>query len=751
MADAALTATDTAQPDEPATTPDAAYELPDDLPGLETRKEWFEDWEEKTRESNKLARRDRDYTDNKQWTDEEIAKLAERNQSPSVNNRIAKKVNYVHGEEIRKRINPAARPRTPQHEDGARSMTDALRFVADEQRFDQVRSAVFYNILVEGYGGAVKRYNGEAGRHELEHVQWDRLGYDPHSRALDFGDAKYKILVLWMDEDDAVAAFPDAADKISAAISKGEPGDDSHTEDTPRRWVDRRRRRIKIVEMYFRHGADWFVSFFTCSDDLEPIRRTDILDEEGKRSLCPLEMASCYVDQEGMRYGIVRQLISLQDEINHRSSKTIWHLSVRQVIAERGVVDQPQKFMQELAKPDGFAEVVEGALDGKRIQINSSSDLAASHVQLAQKAAADLDSVGPSTSQLPGAPATSGREVIARSQAASQELGSVFDSLRTWSMAIFRLDWLCIRAHWTEEKWLRVTDDETDDGYRFVALNRPMTRAQRLLELLEKQPAPKLDKALDIAAGIYAPVIRAAVQLQHQQMAMQAKASGQQLPEGPQAEEHMKAMILAHPYMQEQVVANQVDQMVVDIVLDESPDASTLAQEELQILTDIAPSIIQAKPQIAEKIGRLIIRASQLPSKRELLAEWDKGPDPQQAQQAQMMQQIQQQLAQIQIALTQAQVQKTQADAQLSQAKAQSELAGIGQARQAQVPEQPRPPSPLEMARAERESVNTRLDVEKTRAQVEKDRAAAARAMADAASKARQATEPEVIAMEIPQ
>lgn len=744
MAGAEPSATSDTQPEIPAADDEAASDLPDDLPSLEDRVAWVEDHEEATRENNELARRDRAYKDGDQWSEDDLATLRERHQPALTKNRIAKKVNFIIGEEIAKRVDPIARPRTPSHDDGESSAaTDMLRFVEEEQDFDYVRTAMLGNMLCEGFGGAVKSYDLEAGKHELTHVQWDRLGYDPHSRALNFEDARYKFIEVWMDLDDAIADMPGAADDLETAVtSNATHGDGRASEDTPRQWVDAKRKRVRIVEMYFRHGLDWFKSVFTKGADLVPTARTEIIDERG-RSVCPLEMASCYVDQDGMRYGMVRGLISPQDEVNKRASKALHLLSVNSVIAESDTLANPDKFMAEIAKPDGFAEVAAGTLSEQRVQVHRGGELALGHVQLMQSAMADIDAQGPSASMLPGAPATSGREVLARKQAASQELGSVFDSLRRWSVAIFKLDWLCIRAHTTDEKLLRVTDDEATSGYRWTSINQQMTRAERMQELLEKQPPVKLSAALEAAAGDDSRIVMADVGPQHQAAMAQAQQSGAKV-DPKQSEAHLAQMILAHPLMQEMTVKNQVAEMLVDIIIDDAPDTSTLAQEEFETLSALAPVIVQARPDMAPKVARMIVKASSLPNKRELIAEWDKV-DPKQAEQQQMMQQLAAKMAQLEAGLKEATIAVAQSRAQLNQAKAQSEMAGAAQ------PQQPPPqPGPLEIAKAQREAVNTELDVTKSQAQVEKDRALASKHSTDAAATMHEAMRPEIVAVEAP-
>jgi len=656
-----------------------------ELPSLATRIEWFDDWEQQTRSARKLAIRDREYYDCIQWTREEIDTLRERGQPVITKNRIAKKINFILGEEIKKRIDPAGRPRTPAHEDAARSATDALRYVKDAQKFDQARSAVLKDMLIEGYGGAIKQIN-EDGDPELTHVHWDRLGYDPKSRAPDFSDAKYVFIVNWFDLDDAIAEYPDAAEDIEEAVN-GAPvvSYDDTTEDVPRLWLDGRRKRVKIVEMYSRVGGNWFRFDFTKGHDLRPPAPTGYLNEKRTKHVRPLLMASCYVDRNGMRYGVVRNLISSQDEVNKRTSKALHLLSVRQVIAERDAVLDPQKFQAELAKPDGYAETEPGALTDRRVQTKETGDLAQGQVILLQEAKQDIDTIGPSSSQLAQGPATatSGREFIARQQAGSQEIGPVFDSLREWDHAVFLLDWLCIRQTWTEEKWLRVTDDLELSGYRFTALNRRMTRAQRLQEILNKQPPPPMDKAMGIAAGVMAPMIMAQAQYQLQQLQQQAQQAAQQATQATQmgaappelaqqAQQQLAALgqpqtlvgiIMRNPLMSEEITANQVEQMLIDIVIDEAPETAVIQQEEFEKLAEITPTIVQGRPDMAPLMAKLLIRSSQLRDKREMLQELEKPPDPQQVQLQQQMQQLAQEQAK-------ASVHVSQSHAILNQAKA---------------------------------------------------------------------------------
>ena len=657
-----------------------------ELPSLETRVEWFEHALEASSEARKLSRRDYDYKDNHQWDQEDIDVLAQRKQPIITKNLIAKAVDHILGDEIDRRVDPVAKPRTPQHEDAARVATDALRYVEEQQDFDMVRSAVLQDAVIAGYGGALKEIEvcgcdenqKPKYKHKLTHIHWDKLFADPHSRSLDYGDAKYRGLVACMDLDDAVDLYPEHEEALSGALNNDFETGDNTIEDTPTRWVDSRRKRVKLVEMYFRIGENYYRSVFNKhAGDIGKPELVFYVDENGK-SVCPLKMMSCYVDQEGARYGVVRALISPQDEVNKRASKSLHLLNVRQVLYERGAVTSIQKFQTEIAKPDGAAETEPGALTAGAVTITQGMDLSQGHMAMMQEAKNDIMQIGPASSQMPDLPqSASGRAFMARQKSASKQVGRLFDSLSQWTKTIYELDWMCIRQVWTEEMWMRVTDDAELTGYRFVAINRKMTRAERLQELLQKKPAPPLPSAVKIAAGTYAPIIEQDVQAQHQMMMQQAQQTGQPPPQGDQ---HMIAMFMQHPMMQEVITTNQVDQMEVDIIIEEAPETDVLNQEQFDTLTEMVPAlsqpaVIQAHPDLIPKVVRMIVKASSLPDKREILQLFeDKPPDPQLMQQQQEAQQMQKATAQAGIAVAQSQAQLNQARSQEAMAKAQTEM-----------------------------------------------------------------------------
>ena len=119
-------------------------------------------------------------------------------------------------------------------------------------------------------------------------------------------------------------------------------------------------------------------------------------------------------------------------------------------------------------------------------------------------------------------------------------------------------------------------------------------------------------------------------------------------------------------------VANQVGQLDVDIIIDMAPDYAVLQQEDFERLTDLVKTgMLQLPPDV-------LIRASSLRNKQELLEALQGGNNPEQAAQQAAMQQ---QVMQLQFAEKEAEIADERASAEqrmADAAKKRAETAKIG-------------------------------------------------------------------------
>lgn len=556
---------------------------------LPTLCSYFEDAEEATADARAKSELCRDYYDNKQLSAAEKAALEARKQPVITFNMIRPKVDYLQGLEKQSRQDPKAYPRTPNEEGGAEAATDAIRYVCDDQEFTAVASSVWENLLIEGAGGvdvcAEPGANGEINI-VLKRVPWDRMFWDPHSARPDFSDAKYLGVVTWMDEDDVLARWPDAGDSIQVSYDTAGMGDTYDDRPKYTVWGDGKRKRIRVAQIYVRARDGWMYATYTKGGFLDEFQPSPYEDDEGQPD-CPLVYQSAYVDRDNNRYGMVKDLLDPQDEINKRHQKALHLLSVRQVIAEQGAVQDVDAARRELAKPDGWIEKAPGML----LEVQQTADLATGQAQLLQEAKAFMATMGPNAAMQGKQGSASGRAIALSQQGGVIEAGTLLDAHRSWKKRVYRAIWNRIRQFWTAEKWIRVTDDERN--LRFVGLNQPVTLGQEL-DNMEPEQA--------------------------QQAAAQMGIMG---PGDPRLQTVIR-------------VENDVKELTVDIVVDEMPDVVTLQQEQFQTLADLAKAGVPLPP--AE-----IIRASSLRNKEQILERMEAaqqaaaaaqsgGPDPRMAE-----------------------------------------------------------------------------------------------------------------------
>ena len=527
---------------------------------------WFEAAETAEAASRELAERDRNYLDGYQFTPEELAGFKDRKQPPITVNYIRRKIDLMRGLERRSRSDPKAMPRTPSEDGRADAATQALRFVADDVNFPMTRSDAYENMLVEGYGCVeVIVEEGQDGEPEVRcnHVPWDRLFHDPHSRRLDFADAMYLGIVLWMDRDAVIETYPDAGRVVENTA--GEAAGSGRYEDRPAvAWCDTKRQRVRVVQMHWKARGDWWQATFAKGGFLASPIRSPYLDRHG-RTACPLILQSAYVDRENSRYGVVRDMIGLQDEINKRRSKALHLLSVNRIIYEDGAVDDIDHARREVAKPDGAVKV-NG--QGMRFDVAPSGDLAQGQFELLRHATAEMQAQGANAS-LAGKDARglSGRAIMAQQAGGQAEIEPMTDGLRDLTRRIYEAWWMAVRQFWTGERWVRVMDG--DGGVQWMGLNRKVTVADMLAEMPPEQSA-----------------------VAKQRMGL--------VPNDPRL-----AVVVR--------VENNVSDLQVDITIEEGPDVPTLQAEQFAQITQLAASQPGLIP------GDVIIAASNLRNKEALL------------------------------------------------------------------------------------------------------------------------------------
>lgn len=445
-------------------------------------------WEQAKDLENQEAYAASRYYHGKQWSDSELKALKRRKQPPTVKNRIKRKVDFLVGIEQSQRRDPKGVPRNPAGEKAAFIGTASLRYVADVNKQQAIFSDAASDGLIRGIGVAKGVAAIIKGRVEIkkQQVRSDRFFYDPRSERWDFDDALYMGEAAWFDIDQAKEMLPFAAERIEELATHSMHGASSgplpQLFDKDRQWCDPNTRRIFLIEIWYKYQGGWMFDFLVGAVSLCPdgqdgqSQAMDCLspyqNEDGE-PVHPYDAWSPYVDERGDRYGVVRDMMPIQDEINKRSSKALHALTVRQTWGERGAVDDIDKMKAELAKPDGHVEVNPGL---KFEPIEQTAQVQG-NLELLQEAKAEIENLGPNPGLVGrGVEKQSGRAILAQQNSGMTELSPVFERIREWKLRNYRRDWNMIRQFWTSERVIRVSGDP--EAIQHLNINRPVVDPQ---------------------------------------------------------------------------------------------------------------------------------------------------------------------------------------------------------------------------------------------------------------------------------
>jgi hypothetical protein len=416
------------------------------------------------------------YYHDKQWTDAELSVLKDRGQPPIQFNRIKRKINGVIGLLERLRQDPKAYPRTPAHIDGADVATQCVRYGLDAAGWEEQLSEVVLDLSTAGVGGfqmTLEATEDESFDPLQSRVAPETFFYDPRSVQADFSDARFLGVAKWMARDEVLAFLPDRKDMVEETYSALSSGGYAYAEeldpDKEPLWWDGELKKLRIVEVWYRDGAEWKYCIHTGTTILEE-GDSPFTDSKGK-STHGFSMTTCNIDEKGIRYGFVRTLKGPQDELNHMHSKATHNAFAKQVTVTDGLVNDIEVIRAEAHKPDGVIALPNGQAGTLKIDNNAEQVIAAGN--LMEVAANEIENFGPNTATAMGMGDSnkSGRAIALLQQAAISELGLFIVRVRAMKKRVYTLTWEAVRQYWTTPRFIRITDDE--DQVAFLGINQP--------------------------------------------------------------------------------------------------------------------------------------------------------------------------------------------------------------------------------------------------------------------------------------
>jgi hypothetical protein len=449
-----------------------AIVAPDPLAGaptIEELKRKYDAFRNATQASALLQQRDRDYYDGPKQLNSDVRAVLKMREQPAIyTNRVRPAIDGVLGLLNQQQTDPRAYPRNPDEDNAADVATKALRFISDSNRFKEVKLDCAEEYQIEGLCAAIIEIGGDGTDIIVTQIPWKDFFYDPRSRRPDFKDALYMGAAKWMYADDVKLLYPERyaamGDPVSGAISAGDGLRDDKP-DNVTAWVDQKMRRLMVVEIYYRMGSEWYRCVF-CAAGVFEFGVSPYQDDK-QRSICPIEAVSCYVDRDLNRYGRVRDMIPIQDEINARRSRLL-HLANTRQIQERemgaAIVDADTARL-EASKADGV--IPSGWM------MVPTADLAAGQQLLLVESKSEIERMGPTPAVLgrQGDADQSGRARLVLQQAGMTELARPLGRHEDWETRVYGQQWWRAKQFWTDPKWIRVTDDARSP--MFIQMNAP--------------------------------------------------------------------------------------------------------------------------------------------------------------------------------------------------------------------------------------------------------------------------------------
>lgn len=169
-------------------------------------------------------------------------------------------------------------------------------------------------------------------------------------------------------------------------------------------------------------------------------------------------------------YGVVRQIVDPQSDLNQRRNYALYLMATRQVIAEEDAVADKDEAIKQVAKVNGYIEVKKG----KQFEIRDNQSLAGPHVQFAEMDSAYLKQISGVTSENRGMNqnAMSGIAIQSLQEQGTVITTPIIDNHQLAHQIEGEIVLSLCEQYITREMQFRVTSDIKNPGKKdFVVLN----------------------------------------------------------------------------------------------------------------------------------------------------------------------------------------------------------------------------------------------------------------------------------------
>ena len=384
------------------------------------------------------ADRSADYYDGNQLSPETVERLKDRGQPPLIANLIKPTIDTVLGMEAKTRTDWRVRPEDDEEcdDDLAEALSLKLKHAEIESRADRAVSDAYAAQCKAGLGWVevAREHDPFKCPYRVKYVHRREIFWDWRAEQPDLSDARYLVRRRWLELEHAIALMPQYA-TLFRMTTGGWAGFDPLLEQDSRLvqsweierdtriaavdWRDIQRMRICLYEIWYRKWVRGYIMTLPNGTTMEVDFNNPRHNEAIVSGIAKVKQATFqkvrlawytgphflydvpspykhnqfpYVPFFGYRedltnvpYGLIRAMISPQDEINARKSKMLWSLNSRRVVTDSDAVIDHNKAAGEVARPDAYIILNANRKPTSQFRVDPGGELASQQFQAMQE------------------------------------------------------------------------------------------------------------------------------------------------------------------------------------------------------------------------------------------------------------------------------------------------------------------------------------------------------------------------------
>lgn len=459
---------------------------------------------------------DEAFYDSDQWDADSKMILEERGQEALVLNVIAQSINWIIGSQRRARSDFKILPRRKEAAKSAERKSQLLKYLADTSKSVFSFSDAFEEMVKAGLSFMEAGVQDDADGEPIydRYESWRNIVWDSTARERDLSDARYIFRTKWVDLDTACALFPKRKTQIELSASStyefggsvdrfGDDAMDSAEYDgidqgySSIEHPNSVRERVRLIEAWFKipeqtdvmAGGDFAGEIYDPESPGHADQVTTGQAEVRKRltyrihvmvmttkhvlwmsespyrhNRYPFTPMWCYRKAAtGEPYGVIRNMVDAQKDINKRFSKALAILSSNKVIMDEGAVADLDEFEDEVSRPNAI--IVKR--QGKELRIDADRELSAAHLNVMQMSMQMIQTLSGVTDEAMGRTtnAVSGRAIMARQEQGAVSTAKPFDALRACKQYHGEKMLSLVEQFMTEVKQFRITNSRGQPDY----------------------------------------------------------------------------------------------------------------------------------------------------------------------------------------------------------------------------------------------------------------------------------------------